>query len=354
MNILECIDNINITEDDAFNAIMESYWCAADKALEMMEYNPSIFQEGVIDDASKDVKVKELYDDNKVVTVLLKIPRMIIALIKRILEKFKKHPEGLSESQVNHVHQKMNEIIEKAKNAKKDKLTLNEKLGVVAVATGSGLLITRKVLKAKQNKEIKSKASFETNYVEDNQHHVGLDIAKLENGKVFYLLPNIDDMETLANKLIKISSKKPDKAASLLERSEKFNIGKEEKDAKTKRRNYHWVNEKDIQKYQKKFVKIIEEYNDKVTKKQEKDPEEGMYYDALMVFQTWLNDANVVFEFIISQKQVHADERAAAKQAEKEKKNQEKAAKKAAKNKQNDDDSDDDTDNTGDEGTNET
>jgi hypothetical protein len=77
-----------------------------------------------------------------------------------------------------------------------------------------------------------------------------------------------------------------------------------------------------------------------------------MYYDALMVFQTWLNDANVVFEFIISQKQVHADERAAAKQAEKEKKAQEKAAKKAAKNKQNDGDSDDDT--TGDEGTNET
>ena len=60
MNILECIDNINIAEDDAFDAIMESYWCAVDKALEMMEYNPSIFQEGVIDDASKDVKVKEL------------------------------------------------------------------------------------------------------------------------------------------------------------------------------------------------------------------------------------------------------------------------------------------------------
>ena len=350
MNILECIDNINIAEDDAFDAIMESYWCAVDKALEMMEYNPSIFQEGVIDDASKDVKVKELYDDNKVVTVLLKIPRMVVALIKRIIEKFKKHPEGLSESQVNHVHQKMDEIIEKAKNAKKDGLTLNEKLGVVAVATGSGLLITRKVLKAKQNKEIKNKASFETNYTDDN-HNVGLDIAKLENGKVFYLLPNIDDVEVLANKLTKMSSKKPDKATSLLERSEKFNIGKEEKDAKTKKKNYHWVNEKDIQKYQKKFVKIIEGYNDKVTKKQEKDPEERMYYEALTVFQTWLNDANVVFEFIISQKQVHADERAAAKEAEKEKKKQEKEAKKAAKNKQNDDDSDNDDD---DEGTDET
>lgn len=151
--ILNEIDNIDITRSNAEVGVIESMISIIDKSLTISENcenddisSFSIFQEGSILD---DVKKKSKKDDNKLITVIKFIPRLIIAIIDSIKKSMKDNKKN-SEKAKNG-SKKLNSLSKKEKEEKVKELNkkfngdvecyVDEKSGKIKFKnTGSRLL----------------------------------------------------------------------------------------------------------------------------------------------------------------------------------------------------------------------
>ena len=151
--ISELIDEIAIVESESTISVIESMMDIYDKADLIEEYVSSdteydgYFQEGAIDN----VKMKGMTDSNKFVTAIKFIPRLIKELIKQLVTKLKRHPEGLSKKEVENVHAKVEKCLVDAKY--RDKLnTALKAIGITVGLVGANSLVFRGVNRYKESR----------------------------------------------------------------------------------------------------------------------------------------------------------------------------------------------------------
>lgn len=142
--ISELINEITIAESDAVIGVVESMMDVYDKAQLIEEYVSSdpdytgYFQESVIDN----VKMKEMTDSNKIVSVLKFIPRLIGEIVKKLIASFKKHPEGLTKQEVENVHNTVDQCLKNVEAREKVKKALAVS-GCILTVVGGAILISK-------------------------------------------------------------------------------------------------------------------------------------------------------------------------------------------------------------------
>lgn len=220
--ISELIDEIAIVESESTISVIESMMDVYDKAELIEEYVSSdteydgYFQEGAIDN----VKMKGMTDSNKFVTAIKFIPRLIKELIKQLVTKLKRHPEGLSKKEVENVHAKVEKCLVDAKY--RDKLnTALKAIGITVGLVGAGTLVFTGIKRNKEKNTIKSPL----NNTEGSKTRLEeiMQITKdAKTGKIYLTTLDLDKLASIVEKFEADKTRSVNKWDSLSKKLEEF------------------------------------------------------------------------------------------------------------------------------------
>lgn len=213
IDTINSILDVELAESETTVTVIESLIEAYDKALVITESccDSELFQEGSIIDS---VKRQGDKDENKLITIIKFIPRLIIELVKQLKNRLKRNPEGLTKSQVEAVHKKVDEILESTKDSKEG-IGLNDIAGLSLVVLGAGMIgvrvsknIAKRQITKKQLNSDKKKIADITGEPSDGKSDRTILVFSKSKGKTEYILPdiikinkNIDELEKAIDKL---------------------------------------------------------------------------------------------------------------------------------------------------------
>lgn len=212
IDTINSILDVELTESETTVTVIESLIEAYDKALVITESccDSELFQEGSIID---NVKKQGENDGNKLITIIKFIPRLIIELVKQLKNRLKRNPEGLTKSQVEAVHRKVDEILESTKDSKEG-IGLNDIAGLSLVVLGAGMIgvrvsknIAKRQITKKQLNSDKKKIADITGEPSDGKSDRTILVFSKSKGKTEYILPDIIKMNKKLDELEKAIDK---------------------------------------------------------------------------------------------------------------------------------------------------